>query len=168
MEAGTHVYWINSSQWRGTNFTWKTENQMSSWGKYKLVNFRFGVLVQFLSSLKTDRRKEIIWLPWVTLLLLGSHEDKKGKNCFSQTNNKVRWPFHSLQSGCKTKWQTNQQMLSYKKAPGWNEHTCMPSWPSRESIHNESETIQAKRVSHPTTTHTSPLKINRQFQQCPL
>ena len=31
------------------------------------------------------------------------------------------------------------------------------------SVHSESETIQAKKVSHPKTRHTSSLKINREF-----
>ena len=39
------------------------ENHMSSWGKYKLINFRFGVPAQFLNGLKTDRWKKIIRLP---------------------------------------------------------------------------------------------------------
>ena len=36
---------------------------MYSWGKYKLINFRFGVPAQFLNGLKTDRWKKIIRLP---------------------------------------------------------------------------------------------------------
>ena len=103
-------------QWSVSYVTWKNRKSHVQLEQiYKPINFRFGVLVPFLNGLKTDRLKEIICLPWVTLLLFGSHEDKKGKNCFSQANKEARWPFHSLQSGCKTKQQTTPRMLSYKE-----------------------------------------------------